>query len=86
MLSVACGRGACKEEQLLTGWLLMHMLHRGMAPDAKLAFVDLANSQSGGIIMPQDLASRYYPYAYAVRSLRLRIALNINSPLISSYA
>lgn len=42
-------------------------MHRGMAPDAKLAFMDLANSQSGGIITPQDLASRYYPYAYAVR-------------------
>jgi hypothetical protein len=38
-----------------------------MAPDAKLAFVDLANSASGGIITPQDLASRYYPYTYVVR-------------------
>ena len=41
---------------------------RGLAPDAKVAFVDLADSHSGGIYTPQDLSVHYYPYAYAVRA------------------
>ena len=42
-------------------------LCRGLAPDARVAFVDLADSQGGGIFTPQDLASSYYPYTYGVR-------------------
>lgn len=37
-----------------------------MAPDAKLAFNDLAGTSSGGIYTPQDLATGYYNYAYEV--------------------
>ena len=44
-----------------------HCWLRGLAPDAKVAFVDLADSHSGGIYTPQDLSVHYYP-------LRLRSA------------
>ena len=37
-----------------------------MAPDAKVAFVDLADSSGSGIKIPQDLSRRYYPLTYAV--------------------
>ncbi len=37
-----------------------------MAPDAKVAFIDLASSTSGGIYTPQDLSEQYYPFTYRV--------------------
>ena len=37
-----------------------------MAPDAKVAFVDLADSSGSGIKIPQDLSRRYFPLTYAV--------------------
>jgi hypothetical protein len=37
-----------------------------MAPDAKVAFIDLASKNTGGILTPQDLSERYYPYTYGV--------------------
>ena len=43
-------------------------LCRGMAPDAKVAFVDLADSSGSGIKIPQDLSQRYYPLTYGVGS------------------
>ena len=33
-----------------------------------MAFVDLADSRSGGIYTPQDLSVHYYPYAYQVHA------------------
>jgi hypothetical protein len=39
---------------------------RGIAPDAKVAFNDLGSTATGGIYTPEDLASRYFNYAYAV--------------------
>ncbi|KAK9815878.1 hypothetical protein WJX72_011193 [[Myrmecia] bisecta] len=38
--------------------------YRGMAPDAKLAFIDLGNGRSDSIYTPQDLSSEYFPYTY----------------------
>ena len=47
----------------------MHkLLCRGMAPDAKVAFVDLADSSGSGIKIPQDLSQRYFPLTYGVGS------------------
>lgn len=43
-----------------------HVLCRGMAPDAKLAFNDLAGSNADKIYTPQDLSSDYFNYAYDV--------------------
>lgn len=39
-----------------------------MAPDAKVAFVDLADSSGSGIKIPQDLSQRYFPLTYGVGS------------------
>ena len=39
---------------------------RGMAPDAKVAFVDLADSSMSGIKIPQDLSEHYFPLTYGV--------------------
>ncbi len=39
---------------------------RGLAPDAKVAFIDLASRTSGGIYTPQDLSEAYYPFSYDV--------------------
>ena len=40
--------------------------YRGMAPDAKIAFVDLGDSSYDGVIMPRDLATTYFPLAFSV--------------------
>jgi hypothetical protein len=40
--------------------------HRGLAPDAKVAFIDLASGTTGGIFTPQDLSENYYPFSYSV--------------------
>ncbi|BDA49389.1 probable c5a peptidase at N-terminal half [Coccomyxa sp. Obi] len=45
---------------------IKHLDYRGMAPDAKVAFIDLASSTSGGIYTPQDLSEQYYPFTYRV--------------------
>ena len=37
-----------------------------MAPDAKVAFVDLADSSVSGIKIPQDLSEHYFPLTYGV--------------------
>ncbi|KAK9803960.1 hypothetical protein WJX72_008369 [[Myrmecia] bisecta] len=37
---------------------------KGMAPDAKLAFIDLGNGRSDSIYTPQDLSSEYFPFTY----------------------
>ena len=47
---------------------LHDFFHRGMAPDAKVAFVDLADSSGSGIKIPQDLSQRYFPLTYGVGS------------------
>lgn len=42
------------------------IMHRGLAPDAKLAFTDLGGGGSDGIFTPQDLSDSYYRYPYDV--------------------
>ena len=39
---------------------------RGLAPDAKVEFIDLASGTTGGIYTPQDLSENYYPFSYGV--------------------
>lgn len=44
--------------------LILSPVLRGIAPDSKLAFNDLG--PGNGIAIPEDLATRYYGYAYDV--------------------
>lgn len=39
-------------------------LYQGMAPDAKIAFMDLSSGRSGTVITPRSLNEDYFPFAY----------------------
>lgn len=45
-----------------------HVQYMGMAPTARLAFIDLGDGTSDSIYTPADLAGGYFDYTYAVVS------------------